>query len=255
MSPFTGTLDGAGFSINNLTIMQSTNVGLIGFLGPGGVVKDLRLTNANVNGGDNVGALVGWNDRGTVQRCMTSGQVTGNENVGGLVGANYGTIEDSYSLATVSGQQTLGGLVGDCGSGPWDGRGVITRAYTAGAVIQNPNQAGYAAGICGRTGGAYGGQSQISDTFTVSTVTGGGVVSAIIGWSYSVLLSNVHYLSTDPQFICAPADSSGNWEECFAHSAQSDFMLPSNAPINSWNFSTVWMLPYGGLPQLIPFPY
>jgi hypothetical protein len=57
---FTGTLDGSGYTISNLTINDSVDsgVGVFGVIGTGGVVENLGLTNLNVVG-SSVGASVG----------------------------------------------------------------------------------------------------------------------------------------------------------------------------------------------------
>ncbi len=73
----------------------------------------------SVNGGSDVGGLVGSNDRGSIANCYGRGSVSGNSNVGGLVGENYGhnpnypsIITNSYSTGSVSGSSYVGGLVG-----------------------------------------------------------------------------------------------------------------------------------------------
>ncbi|RCU43706.1 PKD domain-containing protein [Haloplanus salinus] len=119
-TPFTGTFDGNGHTITDLTIDRgSTNyVGLFG-LTEGSTVEKVGLVDASVTGNDNTGGLVGQNDKNAIVReSFVSGTVSGNKKVGGLVGRNSytsssaATVEDSYSLADVTGENDVGGVVG-----------------------------------------------------------------------------------------------------------------------------------------------
>jgi PKD repeat protein len=120
-NPFTGVLDGQGHVVENLTIDEpnSPYVGLIGYLGSGGEVKNIGVVNADITGGGfNVGGLVGVNDGGSVSNSFSTGSVSGSfYYVGGLVGANRGSgsVSNSFSTGSVSASDlfsTEGGLVG-----------------------------------------------------------------------------------------------------------------------------------------------
>ena len=139
-SVFTGTFEGLGNTINNLTINVNGIIysGLFKEIGAGGIVQDLGLTNVTIsslytydtqvtalNGGSAVGALVGFNNGGTLLRdystgTMNIGQDYGDGNgivgsttaAGGLVGFNRGLIDQSYSSVNINGGGTAGGLVG-----------------------------------------------------------------------------------------------------------------------------------------------
>ena len=99
---FTGTFDGLGNTISNLTIDDTTdyNVGLFGQVGSGGVVENVGLLGGAIAGtyegpnytGADVGGLVGYNDGGTIEDAYATGAVTGGEYsyIGGLVGYDYG---------------------------------------------------------------------------------------------------------------------------------------------------------------------
>ncbi|MFM8862720.1 MAG: GLUG motif-containing protein [Acidimicrobiia bacterium] len=131
-TPFTGSIDGAGFSISNLLVDYPTAriVGLFGLIyAPGDVVVDnLHLVDVDVRGEGQVGAIAGINGA-IITRSSASGTVTGGEVVnmnglvGGLVGENGHRIGDvrfpgliSYSLSRVDvvgiGGRFVGGLVG-----------------------------------------------------------------------------------------------------------------------------------------------
>ena len=123
---YNGTLDGGGHTLTGLTIdVDYDYVGLIGYLGDGGTVKNLALNNANVNGKDYVGGIAGMND-GTITACSsTGGKVTGNYAPGGIAGWNSftGTITACWSTAEVSGT-SAGGIAG------YNNFGTITACYT-----------------------------------------------------------------------------------------------------------------------------
>ena len=66
-SAFTGTFDGNGHTISNLTIEGDSYLGLFGALGPEAQIIDVNVVNVNVIGnGWNIGAITGTNS-GTVQ--------------------------------------------------------------------------------------------------------------------------------------------------------------------------------------------
>jgi len=167
---FSGVFDGSGHSVRRLTITGHSKLGLFGRLESVAKVKNLALVDVNILGsGSYIGGLVGYNSRGTITNCSSSGMVTGmydgewvadvgglvgessgtlaqcystvvtsgNGGVGGLVGVNhyYGTVTQCYSNGTVSADQTVGGLVGSNG-------GTVTQCYSAGAVGGDRNVGG-----------------------------------------------------------------------------------------------------------------
>ena len=87
---FSGTFDGDGHTISNLTINLPDNdyVGLFGNVGTGGTVQNVTLDNANISGNNYVGGLVGHNG-GTVSGNTAIATVGGDDSIGGLVGYNY----------------------------------------------------------------------------------------------------------------------------------------------------------------------
>ena len=92
---FTGSIFGNGENISNLFINRpdTSDVGLIGYLGAGGYVEGMNLLNASVTGQDNVGTVVGTNAGGTITSVsLNNTSVNGENNVGGVVGNNSGTV-------------------------------------------------------------------------------------------------------------------------------------------------------------------
>ena len=161
---FTGSFEGLGNTISNLTIKDtasSASVGLFAIVGTGGVVRDVGVINGNVSGGSvsnksagsvNVGELAGFLF-GSVINCYSTGSSTvGTDtstpngglvaDAGGLVGgisAPAALIDNSYSTATVSGGGSAfaGGLVG----GFYDG-GTIESSYASGNITVGGNTEG-----------------------------------------------------------------------------------------------------------------
>ncbi len=125
---FSGSFNGNGFVIKNLTIAYSPNsyIGLFGCISISGNVSYVGVKTCNISGGDYVGGLAGYNE-GTITASYTMGGVNGTTDVGGLVGYNdsIGTIENSYSDCSVNGGN-VGGLVGY-------NYGAITNCYSTGA--------------------------------------------------------------------------------------------------------------------------
>jgi uncharacterized repeat protein (TIGR02543 family) len=170
--PFSGTFDGQGHTISGLVINKSSESyqGLFGYVGPGGVVKNVGLIDSFIVGGDFVGSVVGLNE-GTVDNCYSTGdvwgkkeiggiagrnrtsgiirnsyntsQVTGTDSeVGGIVGKNVGTVANSYNTGVVSGSSTVGGIVGENNS-------ACLNSYNIGSVNKRDAN-GVFGGIVGR---------------------------------------------------------------------------------------------------------
>ena len=215
--PFTGALNGQGYTISNLTIIDTTAfpqtsiagtngvVGLFGYAEAGSLLENINLTSANITGGDGmrVGALAGA-DAGSMVNDFSSGQVTvgiggivgGPSNVqipasaGGLAGIDTGSILDSHSSATVAGGNDAyaGGLVGSFfGS-------AVTNSYATGNVSTGAHVDGDPA-IGPLAGGLFGllaGAATVTQTYATGNVTGGGgsIVGGFVGsdqtWARSV---------------------------------------------------------------------
>jgi hypothetical protein len=99
---FSGTFDGQGHTISNLTIHTDTRhdyVGLFGMIAQVGRVDSFTLQDADVRGGSGsssyVGALAGYNS-GTVTNCSATGIVHGGKG-DGMVGFNDGSLIDCHA--------------------------------------------------------------------------------------------------------------------------------------------------------------
>jgi len=146
--PFTGTFDGRGHTISNLTIdmPDEDNVGLFSST-DGAVIQNVVLYNIEVNGQNQVGGLIGHADDSEIINCLVvEGTITGTgegQEIGGLVGFSAGTtITTSCTSGDITGEQVVGGLIGAFYEG------IITDTYTIANVTCNIEVAG---GLIGMT--------------------------------------------------------------------------------------------------------
>lgn len=175
--PFTGTFDGNGLTISNLTIDASMTgndyLGLFGYIDdPKAHVKNLGLENLNISTelsiGSNAccGGVCGGNKYGWISNCYVTGSIRGggeDDNLGGLCGLNYyGSITHCHTTNSVSGGSRLGGL---CGLNTY---GTITNSYSTGSVTGSEN-ADYLGGLCGNNAQS----SNISLCYAMGSVTSG----------------------------------------------------------------------------------
>jgi hypothetical protein len=138
---FQGILDGQGYAITNYEVYSNDDyVGLFGFIGENGEIKDVNVEDFDVLGEEYVGGLVAVND-GRISGSSSEGEIGGTEHVGGLVGHNWhdGKIVNSDSDSNVSGDRYIGGLVGD-------NQGLISDSTSGGSV----DGLGWVGGIAGR---------------------------------------------------------------------------------------------------------
>ena len=104
--------------------------GVVGANNQEGVVKDSHFS-GNVQGNNNVGGVVGWNNNSTVENCHSAGSVKGNTSVGGAVGTNnaQSSMRNCHSSSAVEGQNVVGGLLGMNAD-----KSMLTNSYATGPV-------------------------------------------------------------------------------------------------------------------------
>ena len=142
---YTGTFDGGGHSISGLYYYGSGDyVGLFGFVGIGGRVQNVKVTDSyisNSEGTGRTGGVCGHNN-GTITNCCNTGAVTGSHRVGGVCGGNGGMISNCYNAGAVTGSGTNTYVGGVCG---YNYGGRITNCCNTGAVTGSGN----VGGVCG----------------------------------------------------------------------------------------------------------
>ena len=116
---FKGTFNGQGHTISGVIISTGNFQGLFGYIGEGGKVEGVKLTDSNISGGSNIGGIAGACD-GTIENCHVAADVTltlkaTGYNIGGIAGYSDGTVAYCTSAATISSASETnykGGVIG-----------------------------------------------------------------------------------------------------------------------------------------------
>ena len=174
---FTGTFEGLGNIVSNLSIDDSTDneVGLFLNIGAAGTVRDLNLANVYIVGLDARGGVGGIAavTSGTLTADTVSGQVIGAKNgyTGGLVGntENGSHVSGSTSSADVSGGATgrIGGLVGY-------NQGTVASSSSSGNI--NGGAGAFIGGLVGENDAAISTSSSSATVNADANVQAGGLV-------------------------------------------------------------------------------
>lgn len=155
-TPYTGTFDGCGYTISNLSVASDAaasvfnNEGLFKTIGKEGIVKNLGLINASIkpsSGG--AGAICGTN-HGLIENCYNLGGEISVASIytAGIAGENDGTIRQCYNTGSVESTFTYGSSIGGIAGYSHNG-GMIIDCYNTGAITG----AWYVGGICGELNG------------------------------------------------------------------------------------------------------
>ena len=162
------------------TVVVAGNIILEGDVGIGGLagINFSVIANSYATGTvegteneENIGGLVGYNNRGTIINSHATGAVSGDIEAGGLAGtSDEGTIINSYATGTIEGAKASGGLVGSIV------RSTIINSYATGSVTGNTR-------LGGLVGIIHGIQvSHITNSYATGNVSGtfvGGLVGHI----------------------------------------------------------------------------
>ena len=205
---YTGTFNGLGHTISNLSINRTSTdyIGLFGEISSSAAISNVGLVGGSLQGNNYVGGLVANNNGGTVSYSyvkgnvtitgndpkvgglvginsgtvrnsyiQSTGSVTGGTEVGGLVGENWATINLSYSLVTVNGNNRVGGLVGVNYS-----TGTIDKSYSN-SVVNDQGQQNLVGGLVGLN---YGSISNSYATGDLPFFSGVSSVGGLVGGNY-----------------------------------------------------------------------
>lgn len=194
--PFSGTFDGKGHTISNLTGtpgLLNYTYGLFGYTDGNAVVKNLKVElgvgfgSTSLVPSNCVGVIIGLAQKTTVRDCNVDGKghtITGSHAVGGIVGyaKEYVTIENcSTKNLTLDGYAECGGIAGRAAS-----YGARVSSATAGHItiknctvdnITSITSEGYAAGLIGIGEGANAtnGTNFIEDCVATNVKTTSGI--------------------------------------------------------------------------------
>jgi hypothetical protein len=180
-SSFTGSYDGGGYTISNLTINKPSDdfQGLFGYIsGSSAIVKNFGLVNCDIKGKDYVGGVVGYNNTGsTVENCYATGNVSGsgygndsNGCVGGVVGRNNGAAVKYCAAGTEAGSGDVGGVVGG------NNEGTVENCYATGNVSSSGSFVG---GVVG-----WNNKGTVKNCYATGNVTGSSYVGGVVGSNY-----------------------------------------------------------------------
>ena len=245
---FTGVFEGNGHTISRLSITASTKdyIGLFGYVGYGGQIRNLRVEDVTVTGGSAVGGLVGVNYFGTLISCSVAGLVSGDSSVGGLVGDDfYGTLTSCYATGSVSGTSNVGGLAG------WNFWSTLTSCYATDTVSGSD-----------AVGGLVGtqGSGTVSFSYAVGSVTGIDSIGGLVGKNYEdyeVEISTITDCFWDTE-TCLPAivGVGSGVTPGVTGKTTAEMKTLSTFTDAGWDFSDTdgdiadWLMPVNSYPQL-----
>lgn len=265
--PFTGTLDGQGYSIQSLRINRSAgNVGLFAVT-TNATIKNLKLTSVDITAvATSSGVLVGNAIDTRVENVHVTGSFRQIENadatsfggmmgrmaggiitesssgvnittvgrfVGGLVGtATSGlNIEKSFNTGNINSQfRWIGGLAGQFG-----GSSIIRDSYNTGD-INGTTQVGGLVGFHWRA-------SEIHNSYTVGTISGEDEVGAVSGFidppvgDAVAIITNTFFNSETSGVVVGASnnpDYNGN--------GRSTTELKTQATFTDWDFNNTWTI-------------
>ncbi len=198
---FTGSFDGNGHIIRDLTYTTTNAVNYVGLFGftNNATIKNLGVENVNLStGGSYAGGLVGYQNYGTIANCYSTGSVA-SSCAGGLVGKQWGgTITNCYSTGSITFSSSLdssysyaGGLVGYQESGIITG--TITNCCSTGSVTSSSSSTSsysYVGGLAGKQS-----SSTITNCYSTGSVTSSSFHSyagGLVGDQYSGTITNCY---------------------------------------------------------------
>ena len=195
LSPFNGILDGDNKLIHSFQCIQPSydNIGFIGY--NTGIVKNIRLSGANIQGHYYTGGICGFN-LGRIESCKTESSLIKADNYcGGICGFDNGEIARCTNNSTVNCDYYVGGICGSS-SGRIDSctnskAGLVTGLSCVGGITGSNNaeinHSTNLATITGRdnTGGISGRNSFaiITQCTNSGTINGGDCSGGISGFN------------------------------------------------------------------------
>jgi len=224
---FTGTYDGLGFKISNLTI--NSNLVYVGlFQKSSGTIKNISLAQANITSTCSTynypytGGIVGRQDGGSIMNCSVSGSIsqtgmTFGPHTGGIASEPNGSISNCYCSAAMT-SASSGGIIG----------GIVAYTQSSNITINNCY-------FSGTTGGA-------------ATTVG-----AIVGNYFAGTISNNVYQIGSAAF--GRGGSSANDNIGCTPCSVSSMKLQATYTALGWNFASIWKMDaVTGYPTFITSP-
>ena len=141
---FTGSYNGGGYSIANLTISGTAGQGLFGTISTNGAVRNVALKSVSITSASGAGGIAASND-GVIENCYVTGKVSGRDYVGGVTGdsGRDGVIKNCYTTCDVTGDgDRVGGIAGS-----FEGGLNIAYCYATGKITGAEIVGGIVGGI------------------------------------------------------------------------------------------------------------
>jgi hypothetical protein len=228
----TGTFNGLGHAITNLTIdhthQADSAMGFFAAIGSGGAASDVSLGAASVTSHGNRGytGIFAGTNAGTIRNVSVAGSVT-ETNMGrylaGLVGWNTGVIDQSRASGQVNGANYFADVAGLTAQND----GSISRSTSSADVTGNVMACGLVATNQGQvtlssaTGAATIGQNQISDTYAGGLVcaNGGTVTQSFATGAVFAGTGKGHHSESRAFGGGLVADAGGTVQDCYSTGA------------------------------------
>ena len=191
-NPFNGSLTGGAIDgdaegaappaeIRGLYINRpdDDSIGVIGYADNDFQIANIRLTDVDIRGGSDVGAIAGSYARGSLSNIEVTGKIVGDNQVGGLVGylQKGAYIMNSNARVSVRGKAQVGGLVGRVNG--FGMGGFIDNSYAAGDVSSQGSNVGGLVGDINR-------MISIVDSYATGNVRGSTATGGLVGRAISV---------------------------------------------------------------------
>lgn len=238
---FTGTYDGGGYTISNLSHVASLGnyAGLFGD-NNGSTIKNLGLISITITGSTNTGAIAGRLYNSTIiSNCYSSGSVQGGQRVGGIAGyMSTSSISGCYSNTTVVGSSEVGGVAGQIYL-----NSIVSNSYSRGNISAEGSNYGNAGGLVGLLHTA----ATILNSYSTGTVSvNTGDIGGLVGRAISSVVTNSFW---DTETSGQATSHGGTGKTTTQMTTQSTF---TNA---GWDFtSPIWAIAGGindGYPNLL----
>jgi len=219
---FTGTFDGAGYTIKNLNINVGNCAGLFGYVS-NAKIKNVRIENvSNVSGSQNLGAFAGIAENSTFENChVLSGQLNGGQYAGGIVGSGsrITITKCSVSLETINGfSYSGGGLAGRC-----ERNSIIENCFsTTYLTSSSQSNAGILVGKLD--------QSTMSYCYSIGNAKAGQEFRGLIGQDVSSVVTGCYFNKYKAK-VKMPAEQ-----------AKRSNQLVKQSTFDGWDFNTIWTI-------------
>jgi len=235
-APFTGSLDGNGFTISNLYIKRSAtdHQSLFGACS-GAAFQDLDVNDSYVKGQTYTGGIASTlSDDASISNCSFNGTVIGTwQFTGGMVGdLNSSSLTYCSTTGSVSGSSWVGGIAGSS-----QNDASVTNSYSRSSVTGSGRVAGF-------LGGSY--NDTVSNCYSTGVVTGSNAVGGFIGEKTSGIAQGCYW-----DVLSSYQDTSAGGDGVMGKTTAE---MQTQSTYTGWNFSSIWSIlaeDNDGYPHLI----